>query len=57
MPVFCRDDLAMRNIANVIGDKRITIWSQSISSVSAVNPLVAFYDIDGRKGEVLLLKN
>jgi hypothetical protein len=26
---------------------------QSMSGVSAVNPLVAFYDIHGRKGEVL----
>jgi hypothetical protein len=28
--------------------------SQSISGVNAVIPLVAFYDIHGRKGEVLL---
>jgi hypothetical protein len=26
---------------------------QSISGVSAVNPLVAFYDMHGKKGEVL----
>jgi hypothetical protein len=26
---------------------------QSISDVSAINPLVAFYDIHGGKGEVL----
>jgi hypothetical protein len=33
--------------------KLIALWSQSISDVSAVNSLVAFYDIHGRKGEVL----
>jgi hypothetical protein len=31
----------------------IAVRSQSISGVSAFNPLVAFYDIHGRKGEVL----
>jgi hypothetical protein len=37
----------------VAGGKLIGICSQSISGVSAVNPLVALYDIHGRKGEVL----
>jgi hypothetical protein len=41
------------NIADVIGGKSVAVWSQSISDVSAVNPLVAFYDIHGRKREVL----
>jgi hypothetical protein len=36
----------------VIGDKRITVLLQSISDVSAINPLVAFYDIHGGKREV-----
>jgi hypothetical protein len=36
----------MRNTAHVTSSK-------SISDVSAVNPLVAFNDIHGRKGEVL----
>jgi hypothetical protein len=31
------------------GDKPIAVWSQSISGVSVVNPVVAFYDIHGRK--------
>jgi hypothetical protein len=45
--------LAMRNTA-VRGGKPIAVWSQSISGVSAnINPLVAFYDIHGRKGEVI----
>jgi hypothetical protein len=43
----------MRNIADEIGGKSIAAL-QSISGVSAINPLVAFYDIHGRKGEVLL---
>jgi hypothetical protein len=43
----------MRNTADVKGGKPIAISAQSISNVSAVNPLVAFYDIHGRKGEVL----
>jgi hypothetical protein len=36
----------------MIGGKPITAWSQSISNVSAVNTLVTFNDIHGRKGEV-----
>jgi hypothetical protein len=43
----------MRN-AHVTGCKPNAIWSQSISGVSAINPLVAFYVIHGRKREVLL---
>jgi hypothetical protein len=35
------------------GGKSIAVWSQSISGVSAINPLVAFYDIHGGKREVL----
>jgi hypothetical protein len=42
----------MRNIVEVIG-KPIAVFLQSISGVSAVNSLVAFYDIHGRKREVL----
>jgi hypothetical protein len=43
----------MSNTEEVTGGKPIAIFSQSISGVSAINPLVAFYDIRGRKGEVL----
>jgi hypothetical protein len=53
MPTFYQNDLAMRNTADVIGGKRVAALSQFISDVSTVNPLVAFYDIHGRKGEVL----
>jgi hypothetical protein len=42
----------MRNTADVTG-KLIIVKSQSISVVSVVNPLVAFYDIHGRKAEAL----
>jgi hypothetical protein len=39
----------MRNTSDVTGGKSTAIWSQSISGVSAINPLVAFYDIHGWK--------
>jgi hypothetical protein len=42
----------MRN-TDVTGSKPIAVWSQSISGVSAINPLVAFYDIHERKREML----
>jgi hypothetical protein len=56
--IFRRDahvlpKLDMRNTADVTGDKSIAVWSQSISGENADNPLVAFYDIHGRKREVL----
>jgi hypothetical protein len=37
----------------VIGGKPIAVLLQSISEVSAINPLVAFYDIHGGKRKVL----
>jgi hypothetical protein len=37
----------------VTGGKPIDFYSQFSSDVNPVNPLVAFYDIHGRKGEVL----
>jgi hypothetical protein len=43
----------MRNTAVVTVGKPIAALLQSISGVSAINPLVAFYDIHGRKREVL----
>jgi hypothetical protein len=43
----------MRNTVDVIGGKPIAILLQSISDVSAINPLVVFYDIHGGKREVL----
>jgi hypothetical protein len=36
---------AVKNTADVTGGKPIAVLLQSISVVSAVNPLVAFYDI------------
>jgi hypothetical protein len=33
----------------VIGGKPIAVFLQSISGISAINPLVAFYDIHGGK--------
>jgi hypothetical protein len=35
------------------GGKPIAVLLQSISGVSAINPLIAFYDIHGGKTEVL----
>jgi hypothetical protein len=43
----------MRNTAAVTGGKPIAVLLQSISGVSAINPLVAFYHIHGGKREVL----
>jgi hypothetical protein len=43
----------MRNTADVTGGKPIAVLLQSISCISAINPLVAFYDIHGGKSEVL----
>jgi hypothetical protein len=43
----------MRNTADVTAGKPIAVSSLFISGVSAVNPLVAFYDIAERKREVL----
>jgi hypothetical protein len=45
----------MKNTADVTGGKPIAVLFQSISGVSAINPLLAFYDIHGGKREVLLL--
>jgi hypothetical protein len=47
---FYKNYLAMRDTADVTGGKPIAVWSQSISGVRSIN---AFYDICGRKGEVL----
>jgi hypothetical protein len=43
----------MSNSADVTGGKSIAVFLQSISGVSAINPLVAFYDIHGGNREVL----
>jgi hypothetical protein len=41
----------MRNTADVTGSKPIAVLLLHISGVSAINPLVAFYDIHGGKRE------
>jgi hypothetical protein len=43
----------MRNGADVTGGKPIAALLQSISGVSAINPLIAFDDIHGGKREVV----
>jgi hypothetical protein len=43
----------MKNTADVTGGKPIAVLLQSIAGVSAIDPLVVFYDIHGRKREVL----
>jgi hypothetical protein len=43
----------MRNTADVTSGKPTAVSLQSISGVSAINPLVSFYDIHGGKREVL----
>jgi hypothetical protein len=42
-PIFYQKYLTMRNTAGVRGDKPIAVYPQSISGVSAVNPIVAIY--------------
>jgi hypothetical protein len=42
-----------RFTADVTSGKTITVWSQYISGAKAINPLVALYDIHGRKREAL----
>jgi hypothetical protein len=39
----------MRNTADVTGGESIAVLLQSILGVSAINPIVAFYDIHGGK--------
>jgi hypothetical protein len=57
--IFLRDAhvlpklLRYAHTADVTVNKPIAVWSQYISGVNAINPLVAFYDIHGRKREVL----
>jgi hypothetical protein len=43
----------MRITADVTDGKPIAVRLQSISGVSGINHLVAFYDTHGRKGEML----
>jgi hypothetical protein len=43
----------MRNTADVTGGKPIAVLLKSILGVSAINPLVAFYEIHGGKRQVL----
>jgi hypothetical protein len=43
----------MKYAAHVTDGKPIAVSLQSISGVSAIYPLVAFYDIQGGKREVL----
>jgi hypothetical protein len=43
----------MRNTADVADRKPIAVLLLSISGVSAINPLIVFYDIHGEKKEVL----
>jgi hypothetical protein len=43
----------VKNTADVTGGKPIAVLLQSISGVSAINPLVVFYDIHGGKREAL----
>jgi hypothetical protein len=45
----------MRNTTDGTGGKPIAVWLQSISGVSAIDPLVTFYDLWMKeKGDILL---
>jgi hypothetical protein len=54
-PKFYQNYLAISNTADVTDGKAIAVWSQSISGVNAIDPLVTFYDIHGRKRGAILL--
>jgi hypothetical protein len=43
----------MKNTADVTDGKPIAVLLESFSGVTAINPLVAFYDIHGGKREML----
>jgi hypothetical protein len=45
--------LATRNTADMTGGKPNDVLSQTITGVSAINSLIAFYEIHGSKREVL----
>jgi hypothetical protein len=47
----------MRNTADVTGGKPIAVFLLSISGVSAINPLVAFYDIHGGKRKFFFINS
>jgi hypothetical protein len=53
-PTFYQKEIAVRTTA-VTGDKPIAVLLQCISGVTAINSLVAFYDIHGGKREVLFV--
>jgi hypothetical protein len=50
---FHQNNSALRNTAEATGSKPFAVWLQLISGGDAVNLLVAFYDIHGRKKEML----
>jgi hypothetical protein len=45
----------MRITADMTSRKLINVWSQSILGVTAVNPLVVFYNIHKKKRAAILL--
>jgi hypothetical protein len=54
-PTFYQNYLAMSNTADVTGGKPIDVWSQSISGVNAINPLVALrHPWKKERGAILL---
>jgi hypothetical protein len=54
-PTFYQNDLALRTTG--VTGVSFAVWLQSISGGDAVNPLVAFYAIHGRKREVLFFRS
>jgi hypothetical protein len=45
------------NTADKTDDKAIAVWLQSVLGLSAINPLVTFYNIHRRKGEMLFFSS
>jgi hypothetical protein len=55
-PTFYQNYLAVRSAVDVTGGKPIAVYlSLRFSGVNAINPIVALYDIHGRKRELLFL--
>jgi hypothetical protein len=58
MPTFYHNYWAMKNTADLTGGKLIAVWSQSISGVCAINPLVFSHPLEHswkkERGAILL---
>jgi hypothetical protein len=56
-PTFYQNSLGMRNTAAVVGGKPIAVWSQSISGVGAINPLIDFHKHPWKERNIIMTIN